>query len=68
MNDTARTEAEFDRLAELLDGVSGGKGMNLEEIDGYLAALLCTPTLVPMSEYLPALFGAESMDDLAFDS
>lgn len=68
MNDTALTEAEFDRLAELLDGVSGGKGMNLEEIDGYLAALLCTPTLVPMSEYLPALFGAESMDELAFDS
>ena len=68
MNDTALTEAEFDRLAELLDGVSCGKGMNLEEIDGYLAALLCTPTLVPMSEYLPALFGAESMDDLAFDS
>lgn len=67
MTDLALTEAELDRLAELLDAVSGGKGMNLERADGYVAALLCTPTLVPLSEYLPALFGAETMDDLAFD-
>ena len=68
MSDVALTEAEFDRLAELIDSVSSGKGMNLEQVDGYLAALLCTPTLVPMGEYLLALFGAESMDELEFDS
>lgn len=68
MSDTVLAEAELDRLAELLAAVSGGKGMNLEQADGYLAALLCTPTLVPMSEYLPPLFGAESMDELEFDS
>jgi uncharacterized protein len=68
MNDVCLTEDELDRLAELLATVSGGKGMNLEQADGYLTALLCTPTLVPMGEYVPALFGAESMDDLAFDS
>ena len=68
MSDVCLAEAELDRLAELLATVSGGNGMNLEEADGYLAALLCTPTLVPMSDYLPPLFGAESMDELQFDS
>jgi len=67
MSDACLAEAELDRLAELLAAVSGGKGMNLEEADGYLAALLCTPTLVPMGEYLPPLFGAETMDELVFD-
>jgi hypothetical protein len=47
MSDAALSEAVLDRLAELLDTASGGKGMNLEQADGYLAALMCTPTLVP---------------------
>ncbi len=68
MSDTVLTEAELDRLAELLDSVSGGKGMNLEQADGYFAALLCTPTMVPLGEFLPPLFGALSMDELEFDS
>ncbi|MDP1691664.1 MAG: UPF0149 family protein [Burkholderiaceae bacterium] len=55
-------------LAELLDTVSGGKGMNLEQADGYFAALLCTPTMMPLGEFLPPLFGVESMDELEFDS
>ena len=66
MSDAVLAEAELDRLAELLDTVSGGKGMNLEAVDGYFAALLCTPTLVPLDQYLPPLFGAVTMDELAF--
>ena len=67
-NDHVLVEAELDRLAELLATVSGGRGMNLEEADGYFAALLCTPTLVPLSEFLPPLFGVETMDELVFDN
>ena len=68
MNVAVLAEAELDRLAELLDAVSGGKGMNLEQADGYLAALLCTPTLVPLDQFLPPLFGAATMDELAFNN
>ena len=38
-NDHVLAKAELDRLAEWLATVSGGKGMNLEEADGYFAAL-----------------------------
>jgi len=37
------TEAEFDRLTEFLKGCAGGKAMNVEELDGFFAALVADP-------------------------
>jgi len=34
------TDAEFDRLAEFLKGCAGGKAINVEELDGFFAALV----------------------------
>jgi uncharacterized protein len=33
--------------------------MNLEQLDGFLAALICCPDLVPLSEYLPKIWGGD---------
>ena len=65
--DAALTDAEIDRLTELIAAVSGGKGMSVEWVDGYMAAVLCTPTLLPLNDYLPPIFGAASMDEIEFE-
>jgi len=62
------TEAEFDRLAESLRNCKGGRAMNLEELDGFFAALIAGPELVPPSEYLPEVFGGEMSETCEFDT
>ena len=58
------TDAEFDRLAEVLRRCGAKHAMNMEMLDGFLAALICGPETVPPSEYLPKIWG----DEPAFDS
>jgi uncharacterized protein len=50
-------EAELDRLAEFLQGCKGA--MNIEEVDGFFAALIAGPEVVAPSEYLPHVFGGD---------
>jgi len=57
------TEEEFDRLSALL-GQAGPGAMNIEMLDGFFAALICGPDLVPPSEYLPEVWG----EDFVFES
>lgn len=54
-------ESELDRLAEILDGL-GDAAMNLETLDGFLAALACGPTMVTPGEFLPQLWGEATAD------
>ena len=62
------TDEEFDRLDELLLRSDGEGAMNLEEVDGFFAALICGPEMVLPSEYLPEICGLESSDaDFPFD-
>jgi uncharacterized protein len=51
------TDAEFDRLSEILERFDNKYSMNLEQLDGFLAALICGPELVPPSKYLPTIWG-----------
>jgi len=51
------TDAEFDRLSEILERFDNKHSMNLEQLDGFLAALICGPELVPPSKYLPTIWG-----------
>jgi uncharacterized protein len=51
------TDVELDRLGEFLTDCKGA--MNIEEVDGFFAALIAGPEVVPPSEYLPEVFGAE---------
>jgi uncharacterized protein len=62
------TEAELDRLEEFLDGCAGGNAMNIEELDGFFAALVAGPEIVLPSEYLPEVFGVDMSDTNVFAS
>src|SRR5208283_3167519 len=53
------TDAELDRLGDFLKGCKGGKAMNLEELDGFFAALIAGPEPVITSEYNREVFGGE---------
>jgi len=59
--DVALSDAELDRLSDLLErhAVAQG-GMSLEMVDGFLSALAVGPELVPPSEYEPEIWGSES--------
>ena len=54
------TDAELDRLGEFLAACAGGDAMNVEELDGFFAALVAGPEIVMPSEYLPEVFGGET--------
>jgi uncharacterized protein len=66
--DEPLTDAEFDRLGEFLKNCKGGKAMNLEELDGFFAALIAGPDVVLPSEYLPEVFGGEMSETCEFES
>ena len=51
------TDAELDHLSAILERSGNELSMNLEQLDGFLAALICGPELVPPSKYLPKICG-----------
>jgi uncharacterized protein len=54
------TEAEVDHLGQFLKNCAGGDAMNVEELDGFFAALVASPEVVTPSEYLPEVIGGET--------
>jgi uncharacterized protein len=53
------TDPELDRLGDFLKDCKGGEAMNLEQLDGFFAALIAGPETVMPSEYYPEVFGGE---------
>ena len=53
------TDAELDRLSEVLQRFGDERSMNLEQLDGFIAALICGPEFVLPSEYLPEIWGRD---------
>src|SRR5260370_5155695 len=51
------SEAELDRLSSVLARFGDKHSMNLKQLDGFLAALICGPDTVLPSEYLPVIWG-----------
>jgi uncharacterized protein len=62
------TDAELDRLAEFLKSCKSGKGMNVEQLDGFFAALIAGPETVMPSEYYREVFGGDMADACDFRS
>ncbi len=62
------TDAELDRLGDFLKGCKGGKAMNVEQLDGFFAALIAGPETVMPSEYYAEVFGGEMSDTCEFGS
>ncbi len=50
-------DPKLETLGELLDQLTDDGTMDIEELDGFFAALHCCPQLVPPSEYLQEIFG-----------
>ena len=63
MGERPLTDADYDRLADALNRFHGERAMNLEQLDGFFAALICGPNLVRPSEYLPEIWGGGEMAD-----
>ena len=61
-------DAELDRLGNFFKSCKGGKAMNLEELDGFFAALIAGPETVMPSECHPEVFGGEMSDTCEFSS
>jgi uncharacterized protein len=62
------TDAELDRLSDFLESCKGGKAMNIEQLDGFLAALIAGPETVMPSEYYAEVFGGEMSEVCEFRS
>jgi uncharacterized protein len=62
------TDVELDRLGDFLKSCKGGKAMNVEQLDGFFAALIAGPEIVMPSEYYSEVFGGEMSDTCEFAS
>jgi yecA family protein len=56
------SDAELERMHDILERFGDKRAMNLEQLDGFLAALLCGPDEVPQSEYLREIWGERNED------
>ena len=66
VNPQPLTDTELDRLDEALKRFGDKRAMNLEEVDGFFAALICCPDNVPPSEYLPEIWGGDMINEDTF--
>ena len=57
------TDAELDKLDDILKRFGDKRAMNLETLDGFFAALICGPDDVPPSEYLPEIWGGNMVNE-----
>src|SRR5438105_875794 len=62
------SDAELSRLGAFLNSCDRPDAMNLEEVDGFFAALIAGPEMVMPSEYLPEVFGGEMDEACEFES
>ena len=52
------SEEEFNRLEDLLaSDIFSGEAMALDELQGFLCAIVSGPELIPPSEWMPAALG-----------
>jgi len=62
------TDAVFEHLSGILERFDSKRPMNLEQLDGFFAALICSPQIVPPSEYLPKILGDDMVLEDAFNA
>jgi uncharacterized protein len=62
----SQSNAELESVHEILERFGDKRAMNLEQIDGFLAALVCGPEDIPQSEYLPEIWGDDMVNEAAF--
>jgi uncharacterized protein len=68
VNPQPLTDAEFDKLTDVLKRYGDRRAMNLETLDGFFAALICGPETVLTREYLPKIWGGGMVNEPAFET
>ena len=59
------TDAELDRLHDLLNAIPAERGgMTIAELDGYVAAVIVCPEMVLPSEWLPGVWGVNGGENM----
>ena len=53
--------ADYDFMASILDRFKNERAMNLEELDGFFTALICSPEMTLPSQYMPEIWGGGEM-------
>jgi uncharacterized protein len=66
--DQPLSDEEFARLAAFLASRKTPGSLHIEGLDGFLCALIVGPAFIMPSEYLPAIWGDEPLDEDAFSS
>jgi yecA family protein len=56
MNPEQLSDSELDRLSDVLERFGSKRAMNIEQLDGFLAALVCSHDEVPKAN-ISARFG-----------
>lgn len=63
------SEEELDQLSSILSSFPHENSMSLEKLDGFFAAIHCSPSMVPFSGFLSEIWGDETGEQEApFDS
>ena len=62
------SDAELEMVHEVLERFGDKRAMNLEQLDGFLAALICGPDDVPPNEYLCEIWGDDIVNEGVFAS
>jgi uncharacterized protein len=57
------SDAEYMRIAMMLERSRDKGAMNLEMLDGFFAALICSPDMVPPRQYLREIWGGAHIGD-----
>jgi uncharacterized protein len=68
MSHQALTDSDYQRLDSILSRFQDQDCMNLEQLDGFFAALLCGPMPIKPAECLPMILGQAFDDETAFPS
>jgi uncharacterized protein len=56
-------KSDYDELETCLSRFKSDRAMNLEEVDGFFTALICSPEITPPSVYLNEIWGGGEMPD-----
>lgn len=60
------TDAELDKMNEVLQRFGDQRSMSLEQLDGFLAALVCGPAEIPQRECFRTIWGDEIINEDTF--
>jgi uncharacterized protein len=60
------TDSDFESLGDMLKRFGGKAAMNLEQLDGFLAAIVCHPAEISKAEYLPEIWGDQMINEDKF--